>query len=57
MRVLLDTHAFLWLDAAPDKLSTTAARVFQDPDNEIFLSIANIGEICRRCTAIPSIAC
>jgi PIN domain nuclease of toxin-antitoxin system len=45
MRVLLDTHAFLWLDAAPDKLSATAAQIFQNPDNEIYLSIANIWEI------------
>ena len=45
MRVLLDTHAFLWLDAAPEKLSATAQEVFQDLDNEIYLSIASIWEI------------
>ena len=45
MRVLLDTHAFLWLDAARNKLSPTAVEAFQNPDNEIYLSIASVWEI------------
>lgn len=45
MKVLLDTHAFLWLDAARDRLSRTAAEIFRDPENEIYLSIVSIWEI------------
>jgi PIN domain nuclease of toxin-antitoxin system len=40
--VLLDTHAFLWLDAARSRLSATAAAIFQNPDNEVYLSIASL---------------
>lgn len=45
MKVLLDTHAFLWFDAAPEKLSSTAAEVLSDPENEIYLSTASVWEI------------
>ena len=45
MRILLDTHAFLWLDADRSKLSKTAAETFQNPDHEIYLSIASVWEI------------
>jgi PIN domain nuclease of toxin-antitoxin system len=45
VKVLLDTHAFLWFDAAPEKLSNTAAEVLRNPDHEIYLSIASVWEI------------
>jgi PIN domain nuclease of toxin-antitoxin system len=38
MRVLLDTHAFLWLVSDDSRLSQTARTVFLDNDNEILLS-------------------
>ncbi|CUS06303.1 Toxin-antitoxin system, toxin component, PIN family [Candidatus Promineifilum breve] len=45
MRLLLDTHALLWLldDRA---LSTVAQTVFLDPENELFFSVASYWEIC-----------
>src|SRR5689334_20431977 len=45
MRVLLDTHAFLWFIFADPQLSATAITIIGDPDNERLLSIASIWEI------------
>jgi PIN domain nuclease of toxin-antitoxin system len=45
MRVLIDTHAFLWFIFADSQLSRVAADVIGDPDNEPFLSIASVWEI------------
>ena len=45
MKVLLDTHTFIWLDTAPEKLSAVAMRACQNPDNELYLSVASVWEI------------
>ena len=45
MRVLLDTHTFLWWDSAPDKLLETALALFHDQSNATLLSVASIWEI------------
>lgn len=45
MKILLDTHAFLWFDAAREKLSNTAAEVLSNPDHEIYLSAASVWEM------------
>lgn len=45
MRLLLDTHTFLWFYAGDSQLSTTKAALITDPANECFLSIASIWEI------------
>ncbi len=45
MRVLLDTHAFLWwVDDAPT-LSRKARAAIADPDNECLLSLASCWEM------------
>lgn len=45
MRVLLDTHAFLWwVDDAP-ALSRKARATISDPDNECLLSLASCWEM------------
>lgn len=45
MRLLLDTHALLWL--LDDRgLSATAKALFLDPENEVFFSAASYWEIC-----------
>lgn len=38
MRVLLDTHAFLWLVTDDPKLSQLAKSIFLDSDNELLCS-------------------
>jgi PIN domain nuclease of toxin-antitoxin system len=45
MRVLLDTHSFLWFIAGDRKLSDTAKAYILDPDNEALLSVASLWEI------------
>jgi PIN domain nuclease of toxin-antitoxin system len=46
MKVLLDTHAFLWSIAGDKKLSKTARKTFLDPRNRLFLSAVSMWEIC-----------
>ena len=45
MRLLLDTHTFLWWDTAPEKLSKTALALCRDPSNILLLSVASIWEM------------
>jgi PIN domain nuclease of toxin-antitoxin system len=45
MDYLLDTQAFLWADAAPEKLSAKARSAMADPANHLFLSVASVWEI------------
>ena len=45
MNILLDTHAFLWLRTAPDKIPSRLLSAYDDLDNEFFLSIASVWEI------------
>ena len=45
MKVLLDTHVFIWLDTQPEKLSNTAMEICQDIDNQLYLSMASVWEM------------
>lgn len=45
MKFLIDTHAFVWLDTAPEQLSTQAAAVIANQTNTILLSYASIWEL------------
>jgi PIN domain nuclease of toxin-antitoxin system len=45
MNLLLDTHAFIWWDSAPDKLSAHALSLCESPENQLFLSVASLWEI------------
>jgi len=45
MNYLLDTCAFLWLATHPEKLSRKAKAVFNDPENELWLSDVSVSEI------------
>lgn len=45
MKLLLDTHTFLWMDAEPAKLAKTAASLLIDPQNDLHLSVASLWEI------------
>jgi PIN domain nuclease of toxin-antitoxin system len=45
MKILLDTHAFLWLVMDDPKLSSTAKNIFLDNANEILLSAVSGFEI------------
>ncbi|MCB8943515.1 MAG: type II toxin-antitoxin system VapC family toxin [Ardenticatenaceae bacterium] len=45
MRVLLDTHTFLWWNLNAPELSETARECIADEQNEIFVSAATAWEI------------
>ncbi len=45
MRILLDTHVWLWTLASPDRIRGNARDLLDDPSNEIFLSAASAWEI------------
>ena len=45
MRILLDTHIFLWADKDPEHLSPTAKASLEDTANSLVLSAASIWEI------------
>lgn len=45
MRLLLDTHAFLWFVDGSDELSLAARNLIEDPDNRRLLSVASLWEM------------
>lgn len=48
MRVLLDTHAFLWWTTNNPRLSARARQVIADTDNSIYISAASAWEIATK---------
>ena len=44
MKILLDTHIFLWFISGDTKLSASAQAHIRDPNNEVYLSVASIWE-------------
>jgi PIN domain nuclease of toxin-antitoxin system len=44
MRLLLDTHVFLWYITADPKLPATFRAAIQDPANEVYLSVVSVWE-------------
>lgn len=45
MKLLLDTHTFIWWDSDPARLSAPVLATLRDPANEIWLSVASVWEI------------
>lgn len=45
MNILPDTHIFLWLNDAPEKLSQPALDACQNVDNTLYLSLASVWEM------------
>lgn len=48
MRVLLDTHTFLWAVLEPEKLSRKALKLLQNPETQIVLSSVSALEIATK---------
>lgn len=44
MKILLDTHIFLWFISGDTQLSTNVRDAIRDPDNEVYLSAVSIWE-------------
>lgn len=45
MKLLLDTHVWLWMQAEPERLSSDARVALEDERNELHLSAASAWEI------------
>lgn len=45
MKLLLDTHVFIWWVSDPKQLSPAVLAAFCDPANEMIISIASIWEL------------
>jgi PIN domain nuclease of toxin-antitoxin system len=45
MRLLLDTYAFIWSFAEPEKISPRALALLADGDNDLILSVASVWEM------------
>lgn len=45
MKLLFDTHTFIWWDSAPKQLSATVRSLCDDPSNTLLLSIVSVWEI------------
>ncbi len=44
MKLLLDTHIFLWLINKDKRLNQKFVEIFNNPDNEVFLSVVSLWE-------------
>jgi len=55
LKLLLDTHVWLWWNTEPERLATVARRQIGDPRNEVFLSAATVWEMAikRRLGKLP----
>lgn len=45
MKLLLDTHTFIWWDSEPAKLSAQAVALCQDPSNTLLFSVVSAWEM------------
>ena len=45
MRLLVDTHCWLWYLLAPERLNSKAQEILREPENEILFSAASAWEI------------
>ena len=45
MRLLLDSHVFVWAKCAPEHLSHDARSALIEPDNDVFVSLASAWEL------------
>jgi PIN domain nuclease of toxin-antitoxin system len=49
MRLLLDTHIFLWYLSADPRLPAAVRDAIRDPANEVYLSVASVWEAVIKC--------
>ncbi|MBM4207757.1 MAG: type II toxin-antitoxin system VapC family toxin [Gammaproteobacteria bacterium] len=49
MKLLLDTHLLLWVAGSPEKLSSKALKLIDNPGNELYFSAASFWEIAIKC--------
>ena len=45
MKLLLDTHTFMWWDSAPDQIPEATLDRLKQPENEVFVSLISMWEM------------
>ncbi len=45
MKLLLDTHTFIWWDSEPAQLSERVLELCQNPENIVILSVVSVWEM------------
>ena len=50
MKILLDTHIFLWMLTSPERLNDKRRYELETPANEVFLSAMSIAELMNKHT-------
>ena len=50
MKLLLDTQLLLWAAGQPERLSKTARKLLNDPQNELVFSAASLWEVAIKCS-------
>lgn len=45
MEYLVDTHALLWWDTEPERIGAAAIKIFQNPENTLYVSHASVWEL------------
>jgi len=50
MRLLLDTHCWIWMQTDPERFSKRTREILIDPANELMLSVASIWELVIKTT-------
>lgn len=48
MRVLLDTHAYLWFLAGDERLSLRGRQLIGDPETDLLFSVASLWEVALK---------
>jgi PIN domain nuclease of toxin-antitoxin system len=56
MRLLLDSHVFVWAKSAPENLSEKARAAIIDPRNEVLVSLASAWELWIKHARKPIVA-
>lgn len=45
MKILLDTHVFLWYISGDDRISPEMTQAIRRPENEVYLSVVSLWEV------------
>jgi PIN domain nuclease of toxin-antitoxin system len=45
MKILLDTHIFIWWDSFPEKLPPKIREYMENPEHDLYISLASIWEM------------
>ena len=56
MRILLDSHIFVWVKSAPENLSDKARAAIIDPANDVYVSVATAWELWLKHAKKPIVA-